>query len=81
MAVLDAMEKAANVALLQTELNDAPGVCLKLHGSIGDVQIAVDAARQMARILEATIVAEAILRPTPRRRSDACIAGNPISTL
>ena len=65
MAVLDAMEKSANVGLVQTELNDAPGVCLKLHGSVGDVQIAVEAARQMASLLETTIVAEAVARPAP----------------
>ena len=38
MVVLDAMEKAAGVRVLQTELNDRPGVCLKLVGSLGDVQ-------------------------------------------
>jgi microcompartment protein CcmL/EutN len=36
MVVLDAMEKMAGVRVLQTELNDRPGVCLKLHGSLGD---------------------------------------------
>ncbi len=65
MVVLDAMEKAANVELLQTELNDAPGVCLKLNGSVGDVQIAVEAARQMGRTLETAIVAEAIPQAAP----------------
>jgi microcompartment protein CcmL/EutN len=65
MVVLDAMEKAASVELVQTELNDAPGVCLKLSGSVGDVQIAVEAARQMARILETAIVAEAVPQAAP----------------
>jgi len=59
------MEKAAGVELLQTELNDAPGVCLKLSGSVSDVQIAVETARQVARTLETTIVAEAIPGPAP----------------
>jgi len=35
MVVLDAMEKCAFVRVLQTELNDRPGVCLKLLGSLG----------------------------------------------
>lgn len=30
MVVLDAMEKCSGVRLLQLELNDNPGVCLKL---------------------------------------------------
>jgi microcompartment protein CcmL/EutN len=63
MMVLDAMEKAAGVELLQTELNDSPGVCLKLSGSIGDVQIAAQAAEQMARTLEVAITAHVIPRP------------------
>ena len=40
MVVLDAMEKAAGVRILQTELNDSPGVCMKLAGALGDVQSA-----------------------------------------
>jgi microcompartment protein CcmL/EutN len=65
MVVLDSMEKAASVELLQTELNDAPGVCLKLEGSVGDVQIAVEAAQQMARVLETAVVTGVIARPAP----------------
>jgi microcompartment protein CcmL/EutN len=63
MVVLDAMEKAANVDLLQTELNDSPGVCLKLTGSVGDVQTAVDVAGQMGRTLETAVTAYAISAP------------------
>jgi len=65
MVVLDAMEKAASVQLVQTELNDAPGVCLKLSGSVGDIQIAVETARRMARTLETPIVAEAVPKAAP----------------
>jgi microcompartment protein CcmL/EutN len=65
MVVLDAMEKAAAVELLQTELNDAPGVCLKLTGSVADIQIAVETARHMGGVLETAVVAEAITRPAP----------------
>lgn len=63
------MEKAANVELVQTELNDAPGVCLKLTGSVSDVQAAVDAARAMASLLETKIVAEAIPGPAAGSRT------------
>lgn len=61
--VLDAMEKAASVELLQTELNDAPGVCLKLAGPVADLQIAVQAAEDMARSLEVPVTAGVIPRP------------------
>ena len=65
MMVLDAMEKSANVDLLQTELNDSPGVCLKMLGSVGDIQLAAAAARQMAQSLKTAIVAHVIAGPAP----------------
>lgn len=65
MVVLDAMEKAASVELLQTELNDSPGVCLKLFGSVGDIQIAAQAAEETARSLEAAVTAHVIPHPAP----------------
>jgi len=40
MVVLDAMEKAANVRLLQTELNDAPGVCNETIRGYADIEAA-----------------------------------------
>ena len=39
MVVLDAMEKCAGVRVLETELNDSPGVCMKLYGRLGDVRV------------------------------------------
>jgi len=63
MVVLDAMEKAASVQLLQTELNDSPGVCLKLAGSVADTQIAAQAAREAARKMEVAITAHLIPAP------------------
>jgi microcompartment protein CcmL/EutN len=41
MVVLDAMEKCADVQVLETELNDSPGVCMKLYGPLGDVESVV----------------------------------------
>ena len=63
MVVLDAMEKSANVELLQTELNDSPGVCLKLQGPVGDVRLAVQAAEQMGQKLETPVTAHMITAP------------------
>jgi microcompartment protein CcmL/EutN len=75
MLVLDAMEKAAGVELLQTELNDSPGVCLKLEGSVADIQLAAEAAREMAGRLETAVTAHVIARPASG--SDAAYRGQP----
>ena len=65
MLVLDAMEKSAGVQLLQTELNDSPGVCLKMYGPVADLQIATQAASELARKLETAITAGVIPGPAP----------------
>jgi len=75
MVVLDAMEKAANVQLLQTELNDSPGVCLKLRGPVADIQIAAQAAAQMGPMLETAVVAHVI--PGPAAGSDGAYQAVP----
>ncbi len=69
MVVLDAMEKAAGVRLLQTELNDSPGVCLKLHGSVSDVEAAARAAEDIAKAMQASIIAHVIPGPSPLSRA------------
>lgn len=63
MLLLDAMEKSASVDLLQTELNDSPGVCLKMYGSVADIQIAAQAAQQIGRTLETPVTAHVIAGP------------------
>jgi microcompartment protein CcmL/EutN len=65
MMLLDAMEKAANVELIQTELNDSPGVCLKMRGSVADLQMAARAAEEIAQRLEAPVTAHVIAGPAP----------------
>jgi microcompartment protein CcmL/EutN len=69
MVVLDAMEKCSGVRLLQTELNDSPGVCLKLDGPLGNVQSAVCAAEEAAGRMQMPIVAHII--PGPSELSSA----------
>jgi microcompartment protein CcmL/EutN len=69
MVVLDAMEKCANVRLLQTELNDAPGVCMKLHGPIGDIESAARAAEETARAMHIPIIAHVIASPSAHSRA------------
>jgi microcompartment protein CcmL/EutN len=68
MVILDAMEKAARVRVLQAELNDQPGVCLKLAGPLGDIEAAADAARSIAGAMRTPIVTDVIPGPDPRGR-------------
>jgi microcompartment protein CcmL/EutN len=63
MIVLDAMEKCAGVTLIQAELNDSPGVCLKLGGSLADLESAVIAARAAGESVGMGVVAHIIPRP------------------
>lgn len=66
MVILDAMEKAAGVRLLQTELNDRPGVCLKLAGPLGDLLAAAEAAESIARRMHAPAITDVIPAPEPQ---------------
>jgi microcompartment protein CcmL/EutN len=63
MVVLDTMDKAGDVRLLQAELNDFYGVCIKIAGSAADVRAAVEAARACAEQLHVTCTAAVINRP------------------
>jgi len=63
MVVVDAMEKNASVTILQTELNDAPGVCIKLTGRVADVASAARAARETAEAMGVSVLAHVIPRP------------------
>lgn len=63
MVILDAMEKTGSVRVLQAELNDQPGVCLKVIGPLGDVESAADAARRMAESMYVAVVVDVISAP------------------
>jgi microcompartment protein CcmL/EutN len=63
MAALDAAEKAAPIQLLQAELNDLYGVCIKLTGSPAAIRSALDAACSVARLMKVEIVTDAINAP------------------
>ncbi len=68
MVVLDALEKAANVRLLQVELNDLAGSMMKITGSLGDVKAALEAGREMAAQLRVNCVTDVIPNPEERFR-------------
>jgi microcompartment protein CcmL/EutN len=69
MVVLDAMEKCANLRVLQTELNDAPGVCMKLLGAIADIEAAARAAEETARAMKTPAVVHVIQSPLEQSRA------------
>jgi microcompartment protein CcmL/EutN len=69
MVVLDAMEKCAGVRILQTELNDRPGVCLKLYGPLGDIEYAARAAEEMANAMGMPAVVHVIPGPSELSRA------------
>ena len=64
MVILDAMEKAAGVRVLQAELNDQPGVCLKLTGALADAGAAAEAAASLARGMGVSVVARTLPNPS-----------------
>jgi microcompartment protein CcmL/EutN len=75
MVVLDAMEKCAGVRVLETELNDSPGVCMKLYGRLGDIQSAARAAEETASAMQTPILAHVI--PGPSELSSAAYQAQP----
>jgi carbon dioxide concentrating mechanism protein CcmO len=68
MAVLDCMEKAATIELLQIELNDFYGTCMKVAGTPADVRAAVLAGKALAEAMHATCAATVINAPDERAR-------------
>ena len=80
MVVLDAMEKMAGVRVLQSELNDRPGVCLKLVGPLADVQAAAEAAEATAAAMHVDVISHVIPAPAPAGRAayEAAADFNPL---
>jgi microcompartment protein CcmL/EutN len=75
MVVLDAMGKCSGVQVLQTELNDSPGVCMKLCGSLGAIQAAAQAAEESASAMQTRIIVHVI--PAPSDLSPAAYQAGP----
>lgn len=68
MVVLDTLEKAANVRLLQVEFNDLAGAMMKIAGPLGDVRASIDAGRAMAETMQVKCACDVIANPEPRAR-------------
>jgi carbon dioxide concentrating mechanism protein CcmO len=78
MVILDAMEKRARVRVFQTELNDSPGVCMKLAGALSDLQEAVGVAEATSRQMQVPIVAQVIPAPVSRPAYEAAPDFSPL---
>ena len=68
MVVLDTVEKAAEITLLQAELNDLYGACIKITGDTAAVQVAIAAGENVAREIHAEVVVDVIPAPQPSSR-------------
>lgn len=66
MVALDAMEKAAGIHVLQAELNDFYGVCLKIVGSTAEVTAAVEAGKAIAEPMGGKPIGIVLNRPDSR---------------
>ena len=62
MVALDAAEKAAQVEVLQSEINDLLGVIIKFSGSVSDVRAALAAGQAAAEMMGVEAVARVIPR-------------------
>jgi len=66
LVVLDTLEKAADVRLLQVELNDFYGVCLKILGRPAALRTAIDAGQRIVEHMRGEHVASIIYAPDER---------------
>jgi microcompartment protein CcmL/EutN len=63
MVALDAMEKAAAIEVVQIELNDMLGVCVKVTGDVASLQTAIDVGKEMAARFLGEPVGTVLMRP------------------
>ena len=63
LVVLDRIEKAAAVRVLQAELNDNYGLLLKLTGDSDSVRIATDCARAITQEMQVALTAKVLDAP------------------
>jgi microcompartment protein CcmL/EutN len=66
MVALDAMEKSARVEVIQAEINDLLGVCLKISGPVAAVRTAIAGGRRIAEEMGASVTSNVIGRVNER---------------
>lgn len=68
MVVLDTLEKAASVRLLQVEFNDLAGAMIKIAGPLGAVLSSLDAGQAVADSMHVHSTVHVIPNPEPGAR-------------
>ena len=63
LVALDAMEKAADVRVVQAEVNDMLGICIKILGSTAAVEAALAAGRPLAAEMGGKPITAVVNRP------------------
>jgi microcompartment protein CcmL/EutN len=75
LAALDAMGKAAEIRVLQAELNDLLGVCIKIQGNVAAVQAAIQAGQAVAEQMGGRPIVDVI--PSPQDAAWSAIVSPP----
>lgn len=66
MVALDVMAKTAQIQVLQAEINDFLGICIKIYGDTASVEVALNAGISIAEKMEGKPVIKQLFRPDPK---------------
>lgn len=80
MVALDAMQKHAQISVLQAEINDFLGIVIKISGNVADVESALAVGHQIATTMEGKPVSKGIASPDDRART-AILSGDEYNPL
>jgi microcompartment protein CcmL/EutN len=69
LAALDVMAKTASISVLQAEINDFLGICIKIQGSVADVAAATAAGYDVALRMGGRPVTDVMNRPDAGART------------
>lgn len=73
MVALDAMEKAADVRVVQIELNDFNGTVVKVQGQLAAVKASVDAGAEAAKQMGSKPITTVLAHPSPDALAKALV--------
>lgn len=80
MVALDVMEKSGQIEVLQIELNDMLGVCIKILGDVSSVEAAIRQGHAAAEQMQGRPVSHVISRPDPSswKAIESAVEYNPL---
>jgi carbon dioxide concentrating mechanism protein CcmO len=80
MVALDAMEKGANIRVLQVELNDFYGTVVKIVGGVESVQAALEIGKAVAEKMQGKPIVALLSAPDPQvaQLADGPVEYNPL---